>query len=215
FESPTVLALARRVEEALQSHTPSSVPPLSRVPRAHGEALPLSFAQQRLWFLDQLEPGSPAYNVGTALRLSGELRPCELAGALLAMARRHESLRTRFLSVSGEPVQVIAAAATVELPWIDLGSLPSCYREREVERLISQEGGRPFDLERVPLQRAKLLRIGHEEHVLVLMMHHIITDGWSFEVLLREVAEIYGALCAGEERAPLPELPLQYADYAV
>jgi amino acid adenylation domain-containing protein len=214
FESPTVLALARRVEAALQLRTPSTVPPLSRVPRAHGEALPLSFAQQRLWFLDQLEPGSAAYNVGTALRLSGELHPGELARALLAVARRHESLRTGFSEVSGEPVQVIAAAAAVELPLIDLESLSSWHRRREMKRLVSQEAGRPFDLQRAPLLRAELLQIDHEEHVLVLTMHHIVTDGWSVEVLLREVAAIYAAFCAGEERPPLPELPLQYADFA-
>jgi amino acid adenylation domain-containing protein len=214
FEQPTVAGLAGRVEEALQSAARPEVPPLSRVPRADGEALPLSFAQQRLWFLSQLDPESPAYNVPFAVRLSGDLRPAALAAALSALVRRHEPLRTRFSAAAREPVQVTAAPAPVALAMIDLGYLPPPRREREAERLIAQQGERPFDLERGPVLRAGLLRMG-EEHILVLTMHHIVTDGWSFEVLMREMAVLYGALCAGEERPPLPELPLQYADYAV
>ncbi|HYO62150.1 MAG TPA: amino acid adenylation domain-containing protein, partial [Pyrinomonadaceae bacterium] len=176
--------------------------------------LPLSFAQQRLWFLDQLEPGNPFYNMPSALRLSGSLRVGALRRALEEVVRRHEVLRTTFSVMEGEPVQVIREAASVSLPVIDLSSLPQVEREAEAEMLARDEAARPFDLERGPLVRASLLKLTEQEHLLLLTMHHIISDGWSMGVLVREVAALYEGYSRGGE-SPLAELAVQYGDYAV
>ncbi|HVR98675.1 MAG TPA: amino acid adenylation domain-containing protein, partial [Thermoanaerobaculia bacterium] len=215
FEAPTVAGLAGRIDQAWREGSVQA-PPLERVPR-DGE-LPLSFAQERLWFLDQLEPGGTAYNIPAAVRLEGAgLDPGALAGALAAIVARHESLRTTFAMPAGggdRPVQVIASASTVELPWIDLGGIGEAIRESELRRLIAAEAARPFDLACGPLLRAALVRLGEGEHVLVLDLHHAAADGWSIGIFVRELAAFYGATLAG--RGPdLPELPVQYADYAV
>jgi amino acid adenylation domain-containing protein len=212
FEAPTVAGLAGRVE-ALLAGGEGTQAPLVALPR-DGSALPLSFAQQRLWFMDQLEPGSATYNMPYALRLRGCLDPAALERSLTAIMRRHETLRTVFATAHGEPVQVIRDPAPAALPVADLRSLPAGSREVEVIRLASEEAARPFDLARGPLLRSTLLRIADDDHVLCFTMHHIISDGWSRGVLVREVSALYGAFSRGEAPS-LPELPVQYADYAV
>ena len=180
---------------------------------AEARTFPLSFAQQRLWFLDRMEPGSPAYTVAVPLHLRGPLRADLLERALDGVVRRHGSLRTTFTTLGEEPVQVVAPPAAFTLPLADLASLPAPERGREARRLAAEEAGRPFDLAAGPLFRARLLRLGAEEHVLLLAMHHIVTDGWSLGILFREISALYAASLAG---APprLPALALQYADFA-
>ena len=173
---------------------------------------PLSFAQQRIWFLDQLEPGSASYNVPRAIRLTGHLKVEVLRQTLKAIVQRHESLRTTFMAVDGAPVQVIGDSAQLEMPVIDLSELSE--REAEAEELIRQEARQPFDLAAGPICRAKLVKLSEDEHVLLLTMHHIISDGWSKGVLFREIGALYDAFSAGQS-SPLPELPIQYADYAL
>src|SRR5213594_2530601 len=171
----------------------------------------LSFAQQRLWFLQQLETESPAYNVYGSVKLKGRLNEEALRGSLKEIVRRHETLRTRFVEVEGRAMQVVGDGAEVELPIIELSGVQE--RERETLRLAIEEASIPFDLGQGPLLRGKLLRLGEEEHVLLLIVHHIVSDGWSVGVLVRELGVLYEAYAAGKE-SPLPELPIQYADYA-
>ncbi|HEV2733582.1 MAG TPA: condensation domain-containing protein, partial [Longimicrobiaceae bacterium] len=176
-------------------------------------ALPLSFAQQRLWFIDQLEPGSAAYNMPYALRLRGRFDPAVLERSLAEIVRRHETLRTVFAFVDGAPVQVIREAAPVALPVVDLRSLPAGEREAEARRLAAEEAVRPFDLAVGPLLRVSAMRLDAAEWAVLFTMHHVVSDGWSMGVLIREVSELYGALSEGRE-AGLPDLAVQYADYA-
>jgi amino acid adenylation domain-containing protein len=211
FESPTVEGLARRVEAALRGGAASAQP---LVPVSREEDLPLSFAQQRLWFIHQLEPSSSAYNMPVAVRLGGALRVESLEHTLSEIVRRHESLRTRFALRDGSPVQLIDAPEEVRLDLLDLGHLPEGERLAEARRLAEAEAGRVFDLERAPLYRARLLRLSEAEHVLLFTMHHVISDGWSMDVLVQEVTTLYAAFVEGRP-SPLPELPLQYADFAV
>jgi amino acid adenylation domain-containing protein len=211
FEAPTVSGLAKTIEMALRASEKSHLPPL--LPVGRDQPLPLSFAQQRLWFLDRLEPGDTAYNIPVFLRLSGALDRTALVRSLAEVLRRHESLRTSFGVSSGEPIQVIAAPAAVSLPRIDLRLLPAACREREVLRIATEEAGRPFDLAHGPVLRARLLELGARENVALLTMHHIVADGWSTGVLVREFGALYGAFSAGRP-SPLPELSLQYADFA-
>ncbi len=183
------------------------------LPTPRNGALPLSFAQQRLWFLDQLEPGNAFYNVPAALRLKGPLDYQAFQQSFSEIVRRHEILRTTFGTVDGQPVQVIGPGLTMPLPMLDLRQTPEAEREAEVRRLIDHDARKPFDLERGPLLRAALLRLGEQEHVLVMTLHHIIADGWSAGVLVREIAMTYPALAAGRP-SPLSALAIQYADYA-
>jgi len=176
--------------------------------------LPMSYAQQRLWFVGQMDRTSATYNLATAMRVTGRLDESWLEQAFSEVVRRHEVLRTTFRTVDGEPVQVIAATAAQPLELRDLSQLEEGEREEEVERLASAEAERPFDLSSGPLLRVSLLRCGDAEHVLLLTMHHIISDGWSMSVLVREVAALYEAYAQGAE-SPLAELEFQYADYAV
>ncbi|HLL45233.1 MAG TPA: condensation domain-containing protein, partial [Longimicrobiaceae bacterium] len=212
FEAPTVAALAARIE-ALGSAGAAAAPPIERAPRDAGEGLPLSFAQRRLWFIQQLDPASSAYHVPHVLRLRGRLDAGALERALGALAGRHETLRTVFAVEGGEPVQRVGPALPVRVPTVDLAGLGPKARAEEARRLGHAEAARPFDLARGPLLRARLLRLGRDEHVLGFTMHHIVSDGWSVEVLTREVSALYGAFSRGEEPR-LPELPVQYADYA-
>ncbi len=175
---------------------------------------PLSFAQQRLWFLDQLVPGSPFYNIPTAVRLTGQLDVTTLERSLDEIIRRHEALRTTFEAVAGRPVQVVAPTLTVPLPALDLRALSEAEREAGVRRLATAEAQQPFDLELGPLVRVTLLQLGDEEHVLLVTMHHIVSDGWSMSVFIRELVVLYQAFLSGAP-SPLPELPIQYADFAV
>jgi amino acid adenylation domain-containing protein/non-ribosomal peptide synthase protein (TIGR01720 family) len=190
----------------------SSIPALVRAPR--NAALPLSYAQQRLWFIDQLAPGQAAYNNPGGMRLSGPLNLDILRKSLTEIVRRHEALRTRFVSAKGEPQQVIDEAAALDIPIVELNGTPANEREAAAERWAREEAAKPFDLERGPLIRTGLLRMGDQDHILMLIMHHIISDGWSAEVLVKEFAAVYAALSAGRP-SPLPELPVQYADYSV
>src|SRR6185312_10382497 len=212
FEEPTVAGLAARVERARWEGSALLAPPIVPVPRDGG--LPLSFAQQRLWFLDQLEPDRGAYNMPFAQRLVGELKPEVLARCLGEILRRHEVLRTRFMAVGGGPVQVIAPWTETRLPVVDLSVLEEAAREPLARALALEEARRPFDLERDPMLRMSLLRLGEADHVVLATMHHIASDGWSTGVLLRELGALYEAFAAGRP-SPLPELPIQYADYAV
>ena len=175
---------------------------------------PLSFAQERLWFLHQLEPECPLYNVpAVTCRISGPLRIAALERSLAEIVQRHESLRTTFGQVDGQPVQVISPSLPFAMQVFDLGHLASEQREAAALRIAGEEVRRPFDLARGPLFRAVLLRLAAEEHILVLPMHHIIFDGWSIGILLHELETLYAAFVTGEP-SPLPELPIQVADYA-
>ena len=183
------------------------------VPRPHRDGAPLSFAQERLWFLDRFEPGSAAYNMAWPLRLRGTTDVGALERALGEIVRRHEALRTVFLEVDGAPVQVVAPSGGFALRVDDLSRLAEAEREAEMRRRVTEESTRPFDLAEGPLFRAVLLRLNEEDHVLLLSMHHIVSDGWSMGVLSREFSVLYDAYREGRE-SPLPELPVQYADYA-
>ncbi|MHC5933206.1 non-ribosomal peptide synthetase [Nostoc sp.] len=175
---------------------------------------PMSFAQERLWFLDQLQPGQPLYNEAYAFHLKGSLNVTALAQSLNEIVRRHEVWRTNFTIVNGQPFQVIAPTLALALPIVDLQSLPEDALEAEVQRLATEEQARPFDLAKEALVRSTLLQLSQAEYVLLFTMHHIVCDQWSFEVLTWEVAELYKAFSKGK-LSPLPELPIQYADFAV
>jgi amino acid adenylation domain-containing protein len=176
-------------------------------------AFPASFAQQRLWFLDQLEPGTAAYNLPRAFRITGPLDVGALSRAIESVVRRHESLRTVFDSVEGDTRQIVLSEIDIHIPIVDLDGIPEATRELEALRIASEEGKKPFDLTQGPLFRAVLLRLGPDQYLLVLVLHHIITDGWSIAVLFREVTSCYEAIANGQD-ANLPELPLQYSEYA-
>jgi amino acid adenylation domain-containing protein/non-ribosomal peptide synthase protein (TIGR01720 family) len=211
FEEPTVAGLAVRIEEARRAGGGVQLPPIAPVPR-QGE-LPLSFAQQRLWFLHQLDPESPVYNMPAFLRLTGPLDPRVFARSLTEVVRRHETLRTTFSTLDGRPVQRIAPPAPVPLPVVDLSALPEGDRDRIARRLASEEAARPFDLSRPPVVRAQMVKLSEGDHVLLVTLHHVSTDGWSMDVLSAEIAELYGSI-AGGRPARLPALPVQYADFA-
>ena len=175
---------------------------------------PTSFAQQRLLFLDQLEPGSPFYNIPQAISIKGRLNVPALKSTFAEIVRRHEALRTTFSERDGCPIQIVAKSLTLELPVIDLTALPASEREAEASRLAKEEAEEPFDLTTGPLVRARLLALEDVSHVLLFTMHHVVSDGWSMGVLFRELGAIYEAFANGRP-SPLPELPIQYADYAV
>src|SRR6185369_6581783 len=192
-----------------------SITPVQVIPRrANTDGTPLSFAQQRLWFLDQLIPNTSLYNCPVAAHLQGRLDLNALEGSLNEIIRRHDALRTRFRAFAEQPLQVITPASHLTLPVINLEKLPQAAREAEAARLAAAEAGRPFDLSRDSMLRARLLRLGHEDHVLLLTMHHISSDGWSMGVLVKEMVALYEAYGKGRP-SPLEELPLQYVDYAV
>jgi hypothetical protein len=212
FENPTVERLSRVAEAELSGGSLVEAVPLER---ANGEGpLPASFAQRRLWFLDRLSPGSPAYNVPLAYRLSGPLDAEALWRSLSELVRRHEVLRTTFDVRGGEPVQVIGDAYELEPNLIDLSGLPEHERGRRAEELAREEAVRGFDLGRGPVLRAALARLSDEEHLLLLTQHHIATDGWSLSLLLDELSRLYAAYRSGAAPA-LPPPPATYADYAV
>jgi hypothetical protein len=212
LEEPTVARLARAVEETLADGAAPQASPLARVRR--DVPLPGSFAQQRLWFLDQLEPGRSAYHIPSAVRLVGRLDVSALSRALNEVVRRHEALRTTLVSDVGIPRQVIADRLELPIAVDDLRGLPADEREARALFRLREEAERPFDLARGPLIRAGLLRLDEQEHVIAVTMHHAISDGWSIGILFREVSALYEALQQGEP-SPFPELPIQYADYTV
>jgi len=210
FEVPTLEGLAALIEDARRTEPRRPLPPITKSPREG--RLPLSFAQQRLWFLDQLQPGSTFYNVPGAVRVKGVLDVEVLRASLEAIVRRHEALRMCFPKVQGEPRAVISEEAQVPLSVVDLRSLDAARHEEAVRRLSMQEAQRPFDLAKGPLMRVVVLQLAPETHVLLLTMHHIVSDGWSVGVLMDELSRLYEAFSAGLAN-PLPELPIQYVDY--
>ncbi|PYP82401.1 MAG: non-ribosomal peptide synthetase, partial [Blastocatellia bacterium AA13] len=212
FETPTVEGLARKINNLLFAGHKPEAPPVERAPRS--QDLPLSYAQERLWFTAQMDPENWAYNIPAALHLIGELNVAALRRTVSALVRRHETLRTTFDANHGRPAQIIHAAEESGLEAEDLTALGDMERKERVDREIRTEAERPFDLEQGPLFRIRLLKLGDREHVVLLTMHHIISDGWSMGVLIREVAELYGAFHEGRESV-LPELEVQYADYAM
>jgi amino acid adenylation domain-containing protein len=175
--------------------------------------LPASFAQERLWFLDQLEPGTAAYNLVRAFRITGPLNVDAMRAATAAVVHRHESLRTIFESVDGVARQIVLPAVTIEFPILDLASLPKHERKTAALRLASEQGKKPFNLTKGPLLRTVLIQLDQDQYILVLAMHHIITDGWSISILFRELTTCYEAFLKGVD-AGLPALPVQYAEYA-
>jgi amino acid adenylation domain-containing protein len=211
FETPTVAQLAVRIETASAEEVGWQLPPLTPVPR--NGPLPLSFAQERIWFLTQLAPDLRSYHVPRALHLRGALDPALVAATFGEIVRRHEILRTTFPTVEGRPVQVIHPPAPVAVPMIDLAGLPAAVRELCLRRLLLELGRQLFDLARGPLLRPRLVRLGRREHVLSMTEHHLVHDGWTQGVLLRDFLALYGALARGEP-SPLPPLPVQYADFA-
>jgi len=210
FEAPTVEGLAQAIEAARRDGEEEEAPALRKLPRT--DDLQLSFAQQRLWFLDQMQAGA-AYNIHYALRLQGRLDRAALRASLEEIVRRHEALRTTFPARAGRPVQVIAPALTVPLPEVDLSGLPETERENRARELANEEARRPIDLATGPLLHATLLQLAAEDHVLLLTIHHIVADGWSMGVLSRELTALYRAF-ARREPSPLPELAIQYADFS-
>jgi amino acid adenylation domain-containing protein len=208
FEAPTLAAMAEAVRAGGGI---SAAPPL--VPQPGLRERPLSFAQQRLWFLDRLVPANPFYNMFQAFDLEGAVTMSAFAAALREIVRRHEALRTVFREDRGAPVQVVVAPG-LRVPRLDLAALPAAVATAEVARLSGLEAARPFDLSRGPVLRAQLLRLAAHRHVLLLNVHHIAGDGWSMGVFARELVALYQAFASGAP-SPLPELPIQYGDFAV
>ncbi|MES1244340.1 MAG: amino acid adenylation domain-containing protein [Acidobacteriota bacterium] len=193
-----------------------------RIPRRSPEAypdgapVPASFAQERLWFLDRLAPGVTVFNMPLLLRISGALSPAHLERVLGELVRRHDTLRTTFAERDGQPVQIVSPPAPWTLPAVDLSGLSEAGRDSEMRRLAQDEVERPFNLETGPLLRAALLRFGAGESALLLDMHHIVSDGWSMGVLVRDITALYGGSVDPDGPSPLlPSLPIQYADFAV
>jgi amino acid adenylation domain-containing protein len=212
FESPTVAGLAEGIQAAMNAELGRQAPPIDRISR-NGN-LPLSFAQERLWLLEQLQPGSLAYHTPAAIRLDGSLDIAALEQALNEILRRHEVFRTTFSVVDGQPVQTITPFQSVSLPVVNLGELPDVERSHKVQQIITEWGQNLFDLAQAPLLRWMLLRVSEQEHLLLLSTHHIVCDGWSAGVFVRELATLYDSFSQGQP-SPLPELPIQYADFAI
>src|SRR5581483_10496451 len=204
FEASTVAGLTERVEAVK--------PPQQNSAEVY--VFPMSFAQRRLWFLDQLEPGSSVFNTPFALRLKGYLKPDALQNSLTEIVRRHEVLRANFREVNGNPSQVVNPPCLVNIPLTDLSHLPDEQRDARVRELANSEAQRPFNLANDRMVRASLLRLRDDEHVLLLTLHHIVFDGWSRAILVRELAALYDAFSQGKP-SPLAEMPLQYTDFAV
>jgi len=211
FEHPTVEGLARQIERSRAKRSASLALAIAKVSRDTDP--PMSFAQERLWFLDQLEPGNPLYNVPCAVSIHGTLNVNALERSINEIIRRHEILRTRFATNAGQPVQLIAPSLTIPLPITDLARLSQSDRNAKAEKLAREEATRSFNLGAGPLIRANLLRLAANEHVLLLNVHHIASDEVSREIIVRELVALYEAFAQGKA-SPLPELKLQYADYA-
>jgi hypothetical protein len=214
FERQTIAELAQVAgSESQQGAAPKSVAPQMKKTEREG-VLPLSHAQQRLWFIDKLDPGNTAYNISIVARLKGALDKKSLSRGLNETVRRHESLRTTFPVINDEPVQKIAMEPDLVITETDLAGRGADERQAEVERIARAEASHSFDLARGPLLRVKLLRLGEQEHVLLVTTHHIVFDGWSSAVLTQELSQLYSAFARGEP-SPLPDLEIQYADFAL
>jgi amino acid adenylation domain-containing protein len=211
FETPTIGLLARRIEALRKEGGALSAPPLLPAPR--DEHLPLSFAQQRLWFLNQLAPGSTTYNLQAGVRLNGSLDVAAVERALNEISMRHEALRTIFRVIDGRPIQIVIPAQAMNLSFRDISHLVAAERETEVLESAAEEARYYFELAQAPLCRCRLLRLADEEHVLLLTMSHLISDGYSMSVLMREFAALYQAFSDGTASTLAP-LPLQYGDFA-
>jgi len=212
FEASTPASLARAIDSRRHERRRDPMPPLVRAAREG--PVDLSFAQVGFWLLQQFDAQSAAYVNSEVLRLSGDLSPRALAAALSMVVARHESLRTAFIAIGGQPKQVVEPARPVRIPLIDLEAMPSAVREKRAASLGRHEGRRPFDLTRSPLLRVTVLRLGAQDHVLLFTMHHLVADAWSMGLLMEEVSAGYRAVLAGDEPS-LPTLPLQYADYSI
>ena len=212
FEAPTVASLAEHIATTYQSRQDLRVPPLRSFARV-GD-VPLAIAQQRLWFLDQFEAGSPIYIIPLAVHVQGMLHVEALEQSLGEIIQRHEALRTTFPGSEGRPVQHITSTLNVRIPVVDLTALAENLQRTQVRRLVREEIAVPFDLAQGPLLRSRLLRVGQQEHVLLLTLHHIISDGWSLNILLHELSLLYTSRLAGEPSS-LSQLPIQYADFAL
>ncbi|MGD1922163.1 MAG: condensation domain-containing protein, partial [Pleurocapsa sp.] len=186
----------------------STIKPVSR-----SESLPLSFAQQRLWFMEQLQPGSAAYNIPSGVKLSGDLDLDIFTNSLIEIVRRHEVLRTNFRTESGQPQQVIHSNAQLDLTVRDLQQLDADAQEEQAAELFRQETAKAFDLEQDLLLRVTVIRLSPQQHIVLLLMHHIISDGWSMDILIKELITLYKSYLV-EETSPLPTLKIQYADFA-
>jgi amino acid adenylation domain-containing protein len=211
FEAPTVGGIAAIIETADRMELRLKAPAIAPVPR-EGTLL-ASVAQEHFWLFDRLLPGLPLFNIPYAIRLVGALNVAVLEQSFNGILRRHDALRTTFMSVEGQLVQIITPTLSMALMVRDLRALPETKREGEALRLVQEESQRPFDLTQSPLLRGCLLRLRDQEHILLLTMHHIIIDGWSLSVLVKELAVLYDAFAAGRP-SPLPALPIQYADFA-
>jgi NRPS condensation-like uncharacterized protein len=211
FASPTVAGVAAEIEQLLRDGKGVMYDRIEPAPR--DRALPLSFAQQRLWFLDQMEPGSSFYNISAVVRLTGKLNVDALERSFGEIVRRHETLRTRFEVVDGQPVQVIDSSLSHCLRLVDLRGLSEGERGREVERRAAVEAQTPFDLSGGALLRTQLLQLDQDDHALLLTIHHIISDAWSLGILIKELTVLYQSFDR-DEQSPLPELAVQYADFA-
>ena len=197
------------VEEGIELDQRAGIPR-----RASDAAVPLSFTQQRLWFLDQLQPGSVVYHLPTIIRVSGRFDLAALEKTFTEIVRRHEILRTTFTTIDGQPQQIVAPPAPVPLPVVDLSNRPGEVPEAEIRRLMHAEVRRPFDLSTGPLMRTLVIRLSDKEHIVIATMHHIISDGWSNMILVREINALYQQFTTGRPSG-LAELPLQYGDYAI
>ncbi|WAN69458.1 amino acid adenylation domain-containing protein [Moorena producens JHB] len=212
FETPTIALISPKLSQLLTTENQLSLPPIQ--PRTDSEQLPLSSAQERLWFLNQLEGISATYNMPAALSITGNLVINALEQALSEIIHRHEVLRTSFRTINGTPIQVIHPHSTININVVDLQQYPEAERETILQQLVQQEATTPFDLEVAPLIRSKLWQLDTTEYVLVLTMHHIVSDGWSMGILIEELSSLYQAFVASEP-SPLPELAIQYADFAL
>ena len=211
FDNPTISGLSEYINKSSHSEHNTGVPAISSVER--GEALPLSFAQQRLWFLNQLEPDSSAYNIPMAVRLEGVLNIYALTRSLETIISRHENLRTRFSASNGIPVQIIHPACTYLMPVVDLQGIPPHLRDIQVQYLSNQHAQKTFDLEKGPLLRTMLLLLDYSEYIILHAIHHIVSDAWSRNIFIDELIALYNAFIDGKSHS-LPDLPIQYADFA-
>jgi amino acid adenylation domain-containing protein len=213
FATPNVAQLDQAIAQLRTQGQKLNLSPIERI-APDTEKIPLSFAQERLWFLDQLEPNSATYNIPAAVRIEGKLQPTTLQRSISEIIRRHRVLRTNFVKQDGEAIQVIHPASDWQMTTIELQAVPANQQETEIQSLATTEAAKPFDLATDSLIRGTLLVLSDRDHVLLLTMHHIVSDGWSIEVFIKEISTLYSAFVKGEP-SPLSELPIQYADFAV
>ena len=205
----------RELLEAMLQEQGMGSAAMQKIPRRKNVAsIPMSFAQERLWFLSQLAPESPVYNIPAGVRLVGSLDVATLEKSLNEIVIRHEVLRTSFAKRNGRPVQIVAPSLRLKISEIDLRALPANVRQLEALGLVNENAEKPFDLSKGPLLRATVFRLEKQDYLFLITMHHIISEVWSITILFRELEVFYKALSAGKN-SPLPELPIQYADFAV